>query len=1052
MNPSRTFILRPIATSLLMLALLLSGLLAYKQLPLAALPQVDYPTIQVTTSYPGASPDVMASTVTAPLERQFGQMPNLTQMTSNSTSGVSSITLRFGLNLPLDVAEQQVQAAMNAANSLLPPDLPMPPTYNKVNPADAPILTLAIRSDSLSIPKLQDLVETRLAMKLSQLSGVGLVSIAGSQRPAMRIKVNSEQLAALGLSFDDIRTLIGNNNVTMSKGSFNGKQRASSIDTNDQLQSESDYRQLIVLYKNGNPVRLGDIATIIDDAENVRLAAWIDNQSAVLLNIQRQPGANVIAVTDAIKTLLPQLTANLPASVEVRITNDRTQSIRAAISEMKLDMLIAILLVVLVIYLFLRDAKATLIPALAIPLSLIGTCGVMYLLGFSINNLTLMALVIATGFVVDDAIVMIENIARHRDMGKNALQAALDGSSEIGFTIVSLTLSLVAVLIPLLFMQDMLGRLFNEFALTLASAILLSAIVSLTLTPMLSARFIQEQTHRNTSTPLKISPPSATLFVKEGKNATIPPFDKGGLGGILPRYQSALRWVLAHQKTTLTATLIILVATVALYIAIPKGFFPTQDTGSIMAIVDVPESTSFSDFSERQHRITHSLLENSNIDNITAFIGVDGNNATPNSGRLLIQLKPKEARNDSANQVIAQLTTIAENHPDIKLYLQSVQDLTVEDQVTRGQYQFKLSSPDSEALAQATQQLVEQLQHLQTLQGVSADTQPSGLQAFINIDRDAAARLGVSTKSIDQALYNAFGQRPISTIFTQSNQYRVVLETADNKQAGIAQLDNLYVSNNQGKQILLKSLATVDERQTPLAITRLDQFPSTSISFNLAPKTSLGDAINAITQAQIQLELPVHIETHWQGATLAFRASLSNTLFLMLAAIITVYIVLGVLYESFIHPITILSTLFPAAIGALIALDIAGLSLDMIGVIGLILLIGIVKKNAIMMIDFALDAMRNQGLAAQEAIFQACSLRLRPILMTTFAALFGALPLMLSTGLGAELRQPMGYALVGGLLLSQLLTLFTTPVIFLLFERLAGSKNQCTADKVSGVC
>jgi len=1014
MNPSRLFILRPIATSLLMLALLLSGLLAYKQLPLAALPQVDYPTIQVTTNYPGASPDVMASTVTAPLERQFGQMPNLSQMTSNSTSGISSITLRFGLNLPLDVAEQQVQAAMNAANSLLPPDLPMPPLYNKVNPADAPILTLAIRSDSLSIPKLQDLVETRLAMKLSQLSGVGLVSIAGSQRPAMRIKVNSEQLAALGLSFDDIRTLIGNNNVTMSKGSFNGKQRASSIDANDQLQSETDYRQLIVLYKNGNPIRLGDIATVIDDAENVRLAAWIDNEPAVLLNIQRQPGANVIAVTDAIKTLLPQLSANLPASVEVRITNDRTQSIRAAINEMKVDMLIAILLVVLVIYLFLRDAKATLIPALAIPLSLIGTCGIMYLMGFSINNLTLMALVIATGFVVDDAIVMIENIARHRDMGKNALQAALTGSSEIGFTIVSLTLSLVAVLIPLLFMQDMLGRLFNEFAVTLATAILLSAIVSLTLTPMLSAKLLMQSAETQKS---------------------------GFFSSILGHYQSVLRWVLAHQKTTLVVTMMIFVSTVALYLTIPKGFFPTQDTGSIMAIVDVPESTSFDAFAEQQQSLTYSLLQNPNIDNITAFIGVDGNNATPNSGRLLIQLKSKDARNDSANQVIKQLTSISEHYPAIKLHLQSVQDLTVEDQVTRGQYQFKLSSPDSDQLAQATQQLVERLQELPLLQDVSADTQPLGLQAFINIDRDAAARLGVTIKSIDQALYNAFGQRLISTIFTQSNQYRVVLETSSTQVNGMAQLDSLYVPNNQGKQIPLKSLATLDERQTPLAITRLDQFPSTTISFNLTPQISLGDAIDAITQTQASLALPAHIETHWQGATQAFRASLSNTLFLMLAAIITVYIVLGVLYESFIHPITILSTLFPAAIGALLALDFAGLSLDMIGVIGLILLIGIVKKNAIMMIDFALDAMRNQGLAAQEAIFQACSLRLRPILMTTFAALFGALPLMLSTGLGAELRQPMGYALVGGLLLSQLLTLFTTPVIFLFFERLAGTTN-----------
>jgi multidrug efflux pump len=1011
MNLSRIFIERPIATSLLMVALLLAGLMGYKALPLSALPQVDFPTIQVTTFYPGASPEVIASTITAPLERQFGQMPSLAQMNSSSTGGASSITLRFNLTLPLDVAEQQVQAAMNAAANLLPTDLPMPPIYNKVNPADAPILTIAISSPSLSIPKLQDLVETRLAMKLSQMSGVGLVSIAGSQRPAVRIQVNPSQLAAMGLSLDDIRTVIGNNNVNISKGSFNGATRSSSIDANDQLKSAQDYRQLIILYKNGNPVRLGDVATVIEDAENIRLAAWADTTPAVLLNIQRQPGANVIAVTDGIKAALPQLTASLPASIDVHITTDRTQSIRSAIGEIKHDMMLAIALVVLVIFLFLRNIRATIIPSLAIPLSLVGTCGMMYLMGFSINNLTLMALVVATGFVVDDAIVVIENIARHREMGKPALQAAQDGAKQIAFTIISLTLSLIAVLIPLLFMQDMMGRLFNEFAVTLASAILLSAFISLTLTPMLSARLL------------------STKDTAEQHHGQV-------FARVLSSYQTALQWVLNHQQTTLLIALSTLLATALLYISMPKGFFPTQDTGSMLVISSVSGNASFDLLSERQQALSQALLQDPNVDNITAFIGTDGNNATPNAGRMLIQLKARDQRHLSAQQLIPVFMNRAHQVAGIDAFFQPSQDLTVEDQVARGQYQFKLTSPNNDELQIATKQLVDAMKALPQLQGVASDNQEQGLQAFIRIDRDAAARLSISTKTIDQALYNAFGQRLISTVFTQSNQYRVVLETRPDSNAGLKQLDSIYLPNGQGQQIPLTALAQVEERSAALAITRLDQFPSTTIAFNLAPKVSLSDAMSAIEQAKQDSALASSVELHLQGATLAFTASLSNTLFLLLAAMVTVYIVLGVLYESYIHPITIISTLFPAAIGALLALNMAGLPLDMMGIIGLILLIGIVKKNAIMMIDFALDAMRQQGMNAREAIFQACSLRLRPILMTTFAALFGALPLMLSTGLGSEMRQPLGYALVGGLIFSQLLTLFTTPVIFLLFERL----------------
>ena len=1020
MNISRLFILRPVATSLLMVAILIAGALAYRLLPLSALPEVDYPTIQVTTLYPGASPDVMTSAVTAPMERQFGQMPGLAQMSSTSSGGASVITLRFSLSMTLDVAEQQVQAAINAGTSLLPTDLPMPPTYSKVNPADAPILTLAITSPTLQVIRIHDLVENRLAPKLSQVPGVGLVSIAGGRRPAVRIQVNPSALAGVNLSMEDLRTTINAANVNQPKGSFDGAARASTIDANDQLKSAAEYANLIVTYKAGSPVRLNDVANLVDDAENTRLAAWANAMPGVILNIQRQPGANVIETVDRIKALLPQLQSTLPGAIDVQVLTDRTVTIRASVKDTQIELLLAIGLVVAVIFVFLRSASATLIPSLAVPLSLVGTFGVMYLAGFSINNLTLMALTISTGFVVDDAIVMIENIARYVEQGEPPMQAALKGAKQIGFTIISLTISLIAVLIPLLFMGDVVGRLFHEFAITLAVAILISAVVSLTLTPMLCARLLKYTPEEN----------HGRLYRATGRffDATI------------HRYGVLLNWVLDRRFATWLVFGVTVCLTAWLYFVVPKGFFPLQDTGVIQGITEASQATSFGAMGERQQLMADQILKDPAVASLSSFIGVDGANATLNAGRLLINLKPKAERSaDSKNiaNVIRRITEATRSVPGIELFLQPVQDLTIEDRVSKTQYQFLLSSPNIDELNAITVKLLERLRNLPQLVDVTSDLQDKGLQAYVEIDRAAAGRLGVTVAGIDNALYNAFGQRLISTIFTQSNQYRVVLEVAPEYKTGVQALTNLYVPSSTGKQIPLSSVARVVEKPAALSINHVGQFPSATVSFNASPGVSLGEAVEAIKAEQAALQMPVSVETSFQGAALAFQASLTNTLLLILAAVVTMYIVLGVLYESYIHPITILSTLPSAALGALLALLALKLELDVIAIIGIVLLIGIVKKNAILMIDFALDAEREQGLAPREAIFQACLLRFRPILMTTLAALLGALPLMLGGGVGSELRHPLGVVLVGGLIVSQLLTLFTTPVIYLGFASLA---------------
>jgi multidrug efflux pump len=1014
-----------------MLAILLVGIVAYGYLPLSALPEVDYPTIQVQTFYPGASPEVMTSAVTAPLEVQFGQMPGLNQMSSTSSGGASVITLQFSLTLSIDIAEQEVQAAINAAGNLLPSDLPAPPIYAKVNPADAPILTLGIVSKTLPLTQLEDLADTRLAQKISQLQGVGLVSVSGGQRPAVRVVANVLALAAYGLNIDDLRTTISNANVNSPKGTLDGPARSWTLNANDQIQSPDSYKSIIVAYKNGSPVRLSDVAEVKQSAENVYLAGWVNNTPGIILNVQRQPGANVIQVVDRVKQLLPGLSSTLPSAVEVSILTDRTNTIRASVHDVEFELTLAVILVVLVIFLFLRSVAATVIPSLSVPLSLIGTLAAMYLFGFSLNNLSLMSLTIATGFVVDDAIVMIENISRYVEQGMAPLEAALRGAGEIGFTIVSLTVSLIAVLIPLLFMGDVVGRLFHEFAITLAVTIILSAIVSLTLVPMMCAKLLR---HR---------PKEEETGIARWSN------DK--FQALIDRYAQALEWVLRHQPLTLAVAIATLVLTILLYIFIPKGFFPVQDTGVIQAITEAPQSVSYGDMAERQAKMAAAILKDSDVVSLSSFIGVDGSNITLNSGRMLINLKPVDDRSASASDVIRRLQRETADVTGISVYMQPVQDLAIDDTVSRTQYQFALEDSNATEFNVWVPKLVAKLQQVPQIEDVASDQENEGLSAYLTIDRDTAGRFGITPATVDNALYDSFGQRIVSTIFTQSNQYRVVLQADSSLMASLDSLGTIYLPSSTavGGQVPLSALVTVSERTAPLSIDHLGQFPATTVSFNLAPGAALGDAVNAIRKTEKDIGLPVSVMTSFQGAALAFQATLGNELFLIMAAIITVYIVLGVLYESFIHPITILSTLPSAGVGALLALLFAGSDLGVIGIIGIILLIGIVKKNAIMMIDFALVAEREQGMSPHDAIYHASLLRFRPILMTTMAALLSALPLMLGRGTGSELRHPLGITIVGGLILSQLLTLFTTPVIYLYFDRLEqrllGWRGQPTA-------
>ncbi len=1069
MNPSRIFILRPVATTMLMVGLILAGGVGYTQLPVSALPEVDYPIIQVITFYPGASPDVMASSVTAPLERQFGQVPGLQQMTSTSSDGSSVITLQFNLSLSIDIAEQEVQQSINASGTYLPADLPAPPIYSKTNPADTPILTLALTSQDLPLSKVEDLADTRLAPKISQLPGVGLVSISGGHKPAVRIQVNPTSLASYGLNLEDLRTAIIAANANQAKGNFDGPRQAYQIGANDQLLSSADYASLLIAYKNGAPVKLTDVAQVVDDAENLRQAAWMNQTPSVILNIQRQPGANIISVVDGIKKLLPQLTLSLPKSVKVAILTDRTTTIRASVSDVQFSLLLTIALVVVVMFVFLRNLAATIIPSIAIPISLVATFGVMYLMGYSLNNLTLMALTISTGFVVDDAIVMIENITRYIEDGEESLAAALKGSAQIGFTIVSLTISLIAVLIPLLFMGDIVGRLFREFAITLSITILASAAVSLTITPMMCSKLLKHK--------------------PEHEQGRFYQASERGFQAIIDFYARTLQFVLRFQGVTLLVAIATLALTIFLFIVIPKGFFPIQDTGVIQGVSEAAQSISFPEMSNEQQQLSKIILQDPDVDNLSSFIGVDGTNTTLNSGRILINLKPLSVRKSSASDVIRRLQPKLAQVAGITLYMQPVQDLSVEDRVSRTQFQYTLEDANQDELNTLAPQMLAKLQQLPELSDVASDQETQGLRAKLVIDRDTAARLGITTAAIDQTLYDAYGQRQVSTMFTQLNQYHVVMELKPDFQSKPTNLNDLFIqsaaqgaagasssasstassstaatsssssasssSNNasagtlpqnastpapatsSGGQTPLGAFTHVEQTSVPITINHQGQFPVVTLSFNLAPGVSLGDAVKAVNKVKDEIGMPPSVQAAYQGTAEAFQTSLANEPILILAALITVYLVLGVLYESYIHPITILSTLPSAGVGALLALIVFHQDFSVIALIGLVLLIGIVKKNAIMMIDFALAAERTEGKKPEEAIYQACLLRFRPIMMTTMAALLGALPLALGSGSGSELRRPLGITIIGGLLISQLLTLYTTPVIYIWFDKLA---------------